>query len=513
MSIRARLTIAIALVILVTVAVLGTVAVQTTRATLIKQVDDRVLGFVDYSEKWADQDEPPPPPSSSMGPDGYPIADSSTSSGDPEGNDFHEFARMVYDADGTLTDWQFYGYPDDPAPLPKCPPMPSEELDNVIGNVVTLPATEGDLTYRTLIQQRADGGYLAVAAPLTPVDAAVSDLMRVVVIATGAALLAAVGICWWVIRRGLKPVDQMVATAATIAGGDLGARVADVDPHTELGRLGGALNDMMGKIQKADDARAAGERRLRRFVADAAHELRTPLTSLRGYAELYRQGALKDDAAVTNAMGRIESEGARMARLVDDLLLLARLDQDRGVERTPVDLGDEASDAMEAFRVVAPERSATLTVESGTIVAGDRMRLRQIVDNLLSNVRTHTPATAEVRVTVAQRGSRAILTVADTGPGIAPEDQERIFERFWRADPARTRSRGGSGLGLAIVASLVEAHDGTIRLESVPGEGAAFIVSLPLAAPDRPGRTLPADAPLRPLARALRGGNRPGTPT
>ena len=346
-------------------------------------------------------------------------------------------------------------------------------------------------------------------------DAAVSDLMRVVVIATGAALLAAVGICWWVIRQGLKPVDH-----------DGGNRRRDrrrrprrprrqrSDPHTELGRLGTALNDMMGKIQKADDARAAGERRLRRFVADAAHELRTPLTSLRGYAELYRQGALRDDAAVTNAMGRIESEGARMARLVDDLLLLARLDQDRGVERTPVDLGDEVRDAMEAFRVVAPERAATLTVENGTIVAGDRMRLRQIVDNLLSNVRTHTPVTAQVRVTVAHRDGRAILTVADTGPGIAPEDQERIFERFWRADPARTRSRGGSGLGLAIVASLVEAHDGTDHTwKATPGEGAAFIVSLPLAAPDRPGRTLPADAPLRPLARALRGGNRPGTPT
>jgi len=238
----------------------------------------------------------------------------------------------------------------------------------------------------------------------------------------------------------------------------------------------------MGKIQRSDDARAAGERRLRRFVADAAHELRTPLTSLRGYAELYRQGALKDDTAVTNAMGRIESEGARMARLVDDLLLLARLDQDRGLERTPVDLGEIVRDAVEDFRVVAPDRTATLAVEPGAMVSGDRMRLRQIVDNLLSNVRTHTPAGTPVNVSVARTPSGVVLRVVDSGPGIDTEDQERIFERFWRADPARTRSRGGSGLGLAIVSSLVDAHDGAIALESEPGKGAAFTVTLPLAA-------------------------------
>ena len=238
---------------------------------------------------------------------------------------------------------------------------------------------------------------------------------------------------------------------------------------------------MMGKIQVADDARTAGEVRLRRFVADAAHELRTPLTSLRGYAELYRQGALSDDASVTNAMGRIESEGARMARLVDDLLLLARMDQDRGLERSPVDLGALVSDAVEDFRVVSPDRPVTLTVEPGTTAAGDRLRLRQVVDNLLVNARTHTPAGTVVRVMVAHEGGEAVLTVADSGPGIAAEDQERIFERFWRADPARTRSRGGTGLGLAIVASLVEAHGGSIAIRSEVGAGAAFTVRLPLA--------------------------------
>jgi len=170
-----------------------------------------------------------------------------------------------------------------------------------------------------------------------------------------------------------------------------------------------------------------------------------------------------------------------MARLVDDLLLLARLDQDRGLERSPVDLGTLVGDAVEDFRVVTLDRPVTLAVEPGTMVLGDRLRLRQIVDNLLANVRTHTPPGTEVRISVAREGGEAVLRVADTGPGIAPEDQERIFERFWRADPARTRSRGGTGLGLAIVASLVEAHGGSIAIESEVGKGAAFIVRLPLA--------------------------------
>jgi two-component system OmpR family sensor kinase len=237
----------------------------------------------------------------------------------------------------------------------------------------------------------------------------------------------------------------------------------------------------MGRIESSHDAQAASENKLRRFVADAAHELRTPLTSLRGYAELYRQGALGTPASVDNAMGRIESEGARMARLVDDLLLLARMDQDRSLERTPVDLGDLVTDAVTDFRVVAPDRLATVEATPGVRVMGDHMRLRQVVDNLLTNVRTHTPPDADVHVSVAAEHGRAVLRVHDTGPGIAPEDQQRIFERFWRADRARSRSRGGSGLGLAIVASLVDAHDGLVAIESEAGEGSTFTVSLPLA--------------------------------
>jgi two-component system OmpR family sensor kinase len=229
----------------------------------------------------------------------------------------------------------------------------------------------------------------------------------------------------------------------------------------------------------------ASEERMRRFVADAAHELRTPLTSLQGHAELYRQGALATPEAISRAMSRIESSTGRMARLVEDLLLLARLDQQRTLEREPVDLVALAREAAADFGAVAPDRPFEQRLEDETVVLGDRIRLRQMIDNLLANAWTHTPTATPVRLSVRRRGQDAELVVADEGPGIPPEAQERVFERFWRADPGRTRKRGGTGLGLAIVASIVAAHDGTVDLASTPGRGTIFTVHLPLATPSR----------------------------
>jgi two-component system OmpR family sensor kinase len=225
---------------------------------------------------------------------------------------------------------------------------------------------------------------------------------------------------------------------------------------------------------------------LRRFVADAAHELRTPLTSLRGYAELYRQGALPTTDAVGNAMGRIESEGARMARLVDDLLLLARTDQGRSLEREPVDLVRLAREAAGDFAAADPERPLQRDLEGAAVVEGDPIRLRQALDNLLANIRAHTPAGTPARVSVQRNGAWAEVIVADEGPGIAAEDQPRIFERFWRGDPARgrTSAAGGAGLGLSIVDALVRAHGGTIAVSSTPGQGTAFTLRLPLRSAD-----------------------------
>jgi two-component system OmpR family sensor kinase len=480
MSIRARLTIAIAAIFLVTVAVLGTMAVRTTRDTLIDQIDDQVQNYSERNKNRPKSEDNPASDLNSGSPDYYyqPPPDD----GGGPGWERYDFAWILYNADGSLAGSpQYYGYADQQLPLPVCPDIPSQALDDILGRVVTLSSADGTIEYRTLMTQLDNGQIQAVGAPLTDVNAAVNNLINGVLIIGGVALAAAIALCWWVIRQGLRPVDHMVVTAAAIAGGDMGARIENPDPNTELGRLGGALNDMLGKIQAANDARAAGEQRLRRFVADAAHELRTPLTSLRGYAELYRQGAIRDDTGISMAMGRIESEGARMARLVDDLLLLARLDQARALETAPVDFGALVNDAVTDFRVVAPDRPVSVEIGDDVIVAGDRLRLKQIVDNLLSNVRTHTPAGTGVELSLGKSGEEGILTVTDHGPGIAEEDHERIFERFWRADPARTRSRGGSGLGLAIVASLVHAHHGDIALDSEPGQGATFVIRLPLA--------------------------------
>jgi two-component system, OmpR family, sensor kinase len=302
------------------------------------------------------------------------------------------------------------------------------------------------------------------------------------------AVIGATLVSGWLIRRGLRPVDQMVTTATAIAGGDLSQRVPDPDPRTELGQLGGALNQMLSQVEQSMQVRTESESRMRRFVADAAHELRTPLTSLRGYAELYRQGALPTSDAVGHAMGRIESEGSRMSRLVEDLLLLARLDQHRALERTPVDISALVTDAVSDFRVANPARIVSASVQPGLVVTGDALRIRQVVDNLLANAQAHTPITAAVNVIVDQVGSNVRLNVSDTGPGISEADQERIFERFWRADPGRTRRSGGSGLGLSITASLVAAMHGTIEVSSELGRGATFTVTFPVrtAADDLP---------------------------
>jgi two-component system OmpR family sensor kinase len=244
---------------------------------------------------------------------------------------------------------------------------------------------------------------------------------------------------------------------------------------------------MLARIEEAFAQRAATEARLRRFVADASHELRTPLTSIRGYADLYRQGALRTRSELDEAMRRVEQEAARMGGLVDDLLLLARLDQGRPLERSPVRLDELVDDAVRDARAVEPDRPITLSARPVT-VEGDEARLRQALGNLLANARVHTPPGTPVDVSVAAEDGWGLVQVADGGPGLAPEVAERVFERFYRADTARTRAGGGTGLGLAIVAGVVEAHGGTVRVESAPGEGARFSLRLPRSDSQPPPR-------------------------
>ncbi len=493
MSVRTRLALGVALVLAVAFASLGFVLVRSTRATLLDQVDDRLAEVSAY----ALLTKGPPGGFGAYGPggnDGYgPWGNDDFGTGERIDSGLDEtnegygessprsVGEFVYSPEGEPYTNSPTGYADDPDPMPRLPVFPSAEADGLVGRVVTLPAVDDSVEYRVLVEKDGDGNYVAVAAPLSDVDQAVSRVVRTVTFGGTGVLVAAGLASWWLIRRGLRPVDRMVDTAAAIAGGDLSRRVPEGDHRTELGRLGEALNEMLSQIERGVDERVQNEERLRRFVADAAHELRTPLTSVRGYAELYRQGALTKTANLSKAMGRIESEGGRMARLVDDLLLLARLDRQLAMEVEPVDLASLAREAVDDFGVVEPGHPVTTDIAGALVVAGDGVRLRQVIDNLLANLRVHMPPGTPVRVSVRKDGDRAVLTVADDGPGIAAADRTRVFERFWRGDPSRVRKTGGTGLGLAIVESLVQAHGGTVELASEAGRGSTFTVRIPAA--------------------------------
>jgi two-component system OmpR family sensor kinase len=309
------------------------------------------------------------------------------------------------------------------------------------------------------------------------------------VVIGGAVLLAIVAVGWVTIRRELRPLETIAETAGSIAGGNLSHRAELPNDGTEIGRLGAAFDSMLDQIQTAfDEERAAlrakeeSEGRLRQFVADASHELRTPLTALRGYAELYRAGGLADAAELDRAMARIGTESRRMGSLVEDLLLLARLDQGRPLARDRVDLSAIVDDAVGDARTLGPDWPLSARVPAGVRVVGDEDRLRQVVGNLLTNVRVHTPPGTATELTLEAAAGRCRLTVADHGPGIGDDHADRIFDRFFRADPGRSRDRGGSGLGLAIVASIVAAHGGSIGHAPTPGGGATFQVELPALA-------------------------------
>jgi len=282
------------------------------------------------------------------------------------------------------------------------------------------------------------------------------------------------------VRIGLRPLERMGEAAGKIAAGDLSQRVEPAEPTTEVGRLGLSLNSMLRQIEGAFAERATSEERLRTFLADASHELRTPLASIRGYAELFRMGAARDGAEAEKAMSRIEQEAARMGVMVDDLLLLARLDEVRDTAREPVDLAELARDAVADARATAPDRDIALAIDGDdTVVPGDQDRLRQVVGNLVQNALVHTPGGTDVELAVARVGDRVRLEVSDRGPGLPAPDGVVMFERFWRAEPARARGAGGAGLGLAIVQGIVSAHGGEVRAETRPDGGATFTVALP----------------------------------
>lgn len=454
---------------------------------------------------------------------------------------------------------------------PALPELDQSTIERRAGRPFTVSATDPDSdSWRVLVQPYRGDLVVVVALRLDQVDDTILDLAAAELVAGGLVLITLGGLGYLTIRSSLRPLMRVEATAEAIARGDLSRRVPAGDASTEVGRLALALNAMLAQIEAAFRAREASEAaarhseaaarhsealaresesRMRRFIADASHELRTPLTSIRGFSELLRRQLRIDPPAVEATTERIEAAATRMTALVEDLLLLARLDQQRPLHREPVDLLALAADAVADFRVTAPDHPVSLRVSSrptpaeppptgasspaaessptaesspaaesspvgesspaaesspdadtapgGTVPAvvdGDQVRLRQILANLLANAGTHTPPGTEVTVCVTTDDNGVTLDVADTGPGLAPETVDRVFERFYRADTSRTRASGGTGLGLSIVAALVAAHRGTVRVASQLGEGTRFTVWLPLSGTrdDLPGPPSPA---------------------
>jgi two-component system OmpR family sensor kinase len=458
LSLKARLVLGVIVTSAIGLAAADVATYASLRSFLVERTDESLVDLARGAERdlrhGCGEAEGRPPPGASP-------------------SDFFQ----LRDLDGEpLCTRQVAGLGDIEAPSP--PELPAEIQ---APSSFTVPAEDRSGRYR----MRADytfGGdeIIVVGTSLADVDATLRRLLLIMLLVTVAVLAALAALGLWVVRLGLRPLEAIGSTAAAIADGDLSRRVDRAEPRTEVGRLGLALNAMLGQIEAAFKARAESEARLRRFVADASHELRTPLSAVRAYAELFTRGADRRPDDLARSMQGISRESERMSLLVDDLLLLARLDEGRPLERELVDLDAVVGEAVETAQAVEPGRPIELEAEPAAVL-GDRDRLRQIVDNLLGNVREHTPASAPVRVRVAGENGSALIEVADSGPGLSPDEAERVFERFYRADESRSRSSGGVGLGLSIVAAVAEAHGGTVAADSEPGRGATFRITLPLA--------------------------------
>ncbi|GAA1671448.1 HAMP domain-containing sensor histidine kinase [Nonomuraea maheshkhaliensis] len=372
------------------------------------------------------------------------------------------------------------------------PALPRLDVAARAGRPFTVEGAGGE-AWRVVVQparsRSATIGHAGVVAAVSLKGLyATIDRMRLVCLVAGSLLLAVLALVGGLaIRAGLAPLRRVEETAAAIADGDLTRRVpSPAGPGTEVGRLALSINKMLAQIEQGVAARVSSEARMRRFVADVSHELRTPLFGIKGFSELYRMGGTE----AAPALARIESESGRLAALVDDLLLLAGLDESDGpgLELTPMDLRTLAADARHDFTALDPSRPIAFTGPSGgpaasAPVLGDEARLRQVVSNLVGNAITHTPAGTPVRIGVGTDRAEAVLVIEDEGPGLAAEEAERVFDRFYRADGSRARATGGAGLGLAIVRSIVAAHGGRVELRSAPGEGASFQIRLPAAPP------------------------------
>lgn len=345
----------------------------------------------------------------------------------------------------------------------------------------TVGAATGSGDWRALatVDSRFPGLRVIVATPLGDVAESLRGLVIIEAIAAAVILaLITVG-AWLILRRGLRPLESMALAAGSIHGGDMSLRVTPGDGRGEVGQLGLALNSMLDNLQEAFAAQKESEAKLRQFLADASHELRTPLTSIQGFAELFRLGVAHEHVDTDVIMRRIEEESQRMRVLVDELLLLARLDERRDIEPTDVDMAVLAADACSDAVAADPDRPITLDAPRPVTVAGVPDQLRQAIANLVSNALTHTPAGTPIEVSALSVADRAVVTVRDHGPGLSDEALLRSFDRFWQADPSRIGPK--SGLGLSIVQAIAESHQGAASVRNQPDGGAEFTIDLPLA--------------------------------
>ena len=357
---------------------------------------------------------------------------------------------------------------------------PLSKLGTGLLHIFTVNSQAGSgLRYRAAAFAVGDGRTLVVAVQLHEADQTLHRLLVVEGLVGGGVILMLLLLGWVVIRLGLRPLERIGRVAREIAHGDLTRRVTPATPRTEVGRLGLSLNDMLMQIERAFADREQSEARLRQFVADASHELRTPLAAIRAYTEAFRLGAATDPQTLERAMARTEGEVARMGVLVEDLLLLARLNQLPEERRQQVDLCELVEHAADDARAIAPARSVGLRTEGPIHVLADRDHLRQVLANLTRNALTHTPADSPIEVSVWRDQDRAVLEVRDHGPGLPDDIGDKVFERFWRADQGRRRGPGGAGLGLAIVKAIVQAHHGEVHARNASDGGAVFRVELP----------------------------------
>lgn len=478
-SLRTRLLAAVVGLVAIALATTGTIGITMLRSYLVHQIDDQLsVGGVRFSGAT-------PPPGTSQQPG---TAKQTGVAQQP--------SRVVVQARGQLpTPFVFAelaasgkvlrirgGSSAAGAAKPVLRELNTAAVERTGGKPFTVRATHGEAGFRVRAMARPDGpGTIVVGMSLQSVDDTVGRLRMITwLVALGVlavlAVLAAVAV-----RIGLRPLASVERTAEDIAAGDLSRRVEPGPQGTEIGRLSTALNAMLAQIESAVAASERSETALRKFLADASHELRTPLTTVRGYAELTRKGAFDSDAAEEHALQRIEAEASRMGGMVDDLLLLAHLDQNPPLRHTSVDLVALTAEAVADARVRAPDRLIDFTApERELFVDADADRTRQVLANLLGNAVTHPPSGTPVRVSLRRVADDVMLEVADDGPGLPPAQVARLFERFYRVDAGRSRELGGSGLGLAIVEAIVQASRGSVRCVSEPGAGTSFVVTLPV---------------------------------